>query len=255
MGFLLTARWRAAQGSYAAAAMDVERALPICRELGNLHETAAAWLALGSIRLQQGDFATARQHLADAQAIARSAGMADLADIELALVEAALDEHRLDDAEQAMTSLLSRGPERQRPQGWLLEARIALAHGHADQARAAVDRARGLIHGDADAEQHLWLDVVGGAVRAAAERATERAGGRHILAAAARAAHSGGWFAPELEARLALADLALREHARDAAQAQLDAVGPMIATSGALRWRDAYDRLRRDIRSPRRRDQ
>jgi tetratricopeptide (TPR) repeat protein len=248
LGLVLTARWRSAQGSYAAAAADLERALPITRALGNPRDTAAALDQLGRVRLDQGDFAAARRHFGEALALApRGDRPEELGvGVELQLVALELAEGRVDRAAEQMAAIRARHADLARPEAFALQANVALARGDLAAARAAARVARERSRALPEMGALLQVEILEGRLLAASRRSAERSAAHRLLDATIGRARAAGWFAAELEARLALVEVHLGEQAPADARRELDTIREMIERRGAHRWSGALDQLSAD---------
>ena len=244
LGLALTAYWRAAHGRYQAAAEDLERMLPITRELGDAVQTAAALEDLGRVRLDQGDPAAARRHFQEALGLARARDHAWLVtSLEVGLAVIELHEGQIDGARREIERIRGREPGASHPEALLLAGQIAMAEGRPIDAREATRLLRERLQLDLDAEQRMRLEILEARVLASSRRPVERAAARKRLRDTIERAHGGAWFRPELEARLALAELHLKAGARPAAADELEVVGSMIRGRGARRWMAALERL------------
>lgn len=211
----------AAQGNLEGAEALLDEALAIKRETGNRSSVAFSLAELGGVASARGELAAARRHHEEAARIREELGQkARVAESRLALASVSLDEGAAAAAAAAARETIEvfRTEKMRDLEGsaWLVVGRCLVAQGNGGGARQAVQEATRLLGESQNRTTRLALAIAvaradGVAAGPGAARVAER------LAAAAAEARAMGHVALELEARLAGAEVDVR-NARPQAQ-------------------------------------
>jgi tetratricopeptide (TPR) repeat protein/tRNA A-37 threonylcarbamoyl transferase component Bud32/TolB-like protein len=192
-------------GELAAARQSFRSSLALCRQTGNKSASAHALFGLGEVLAREGKTEEARKNHEQALALRTELGeKGTLAESRLALAAVlfdAGDRVRAGDlARAAARELGHQGAASGEALALALVARIAQVHGDIEEAREAINRAKGLLTGK-DQDLKARLTVALAAARLGREKAP-----RAVLTGVADQAARAGLLELRLEADLALAE-------------------------------------------------
>ena len=218
------------QGDLASAKQGFEQSIGILEKNGNQDSSAYGMFSLGSLLLEEADFSGARKMYEQALAIRKSAGdQLTVAEVQLGLVDLSLEEARSPvEQEAAMRQALEVFQQQKARDdeiaAWSLRARALLMEEKAPAAKEALQYARSLA-GKSQSPEVRW----GTAITAARIETA----GKDIALTAARMdaikelnaivakSRELGYQGIELDARLALAQIEMKEGQMAAGRAHL----------------------------------
>jgi eukaryotic-like serine/threonine-protein kinase len=206
-----------AGGRLKEAQQDVEKAIASGpNEAGS--EMTSAWLVSGEVSEAESDLGTARDAFNKSLEISQRLGdMTLIAEAQLHLADVALSDGALQTAEgltrQAIAQFEKAGSEPDLVSGHTLLSRVLLEQGRIDESRKAVERATELSRTSADPALRMPAAIQASrlAMSGSDQRATKAA--RQALLATFNTAKKLGYYDMECEARLALAEIALKANA------------------------------------------
>jgi tetratricopeptide (TPR) repeat protein/TolB-like protein len=204
----------AAQGDLKGAQALLEEALALKRETGNRSSIAFTLAELGGLAAARGDLGAARKHHEEAARIREALGQkARAAESRLALATVSLDTGQAAAAEAVAreTADVFRAEKMGDLEGAarLVLARSLAVQGKGSDARQAVQEASRLLSASQDRAVRLSLAIAAARVDGAAADPGAASSAERLVAAAAEATRMGH-VALELDARLALAEVEVR---------------------------------------------
>jgi eukaryotic-like serine/threonine-protein kinase len=208
------------QGDLASAKRGFEESIGIQEKNGNQDSSAYSMLSLGSLLLEEADFSGARKMYQQALAIRKSAGdQLTVAEVQLGLVDLSLEEARSPvEQEAAMRQALAVFQEQKAGddeiQAWSLLARALLAEYKTPAAKEALQHARSLA-GKSQSPEVRWRTAITAARIETAGKDIARTAARmdalKELNAIVAKSRELGYQGIELDARLALAEIEMKE--------------------------------------------
>jgi DNA-binding winged helix-turn-helix (wHTH) protein/tetratricopeptide (TPR) repeat protein len=221
------------QGDLAGAKQEISQALQFWQKNGDRNSQADALSGLGNLLLGEADFSGARKMYEQALAIRKSGGdQLTIAETQLGIAELSLEEgHPPAEQEAAMRQVIE-ALQRQKArddetQAWYILARALLAQDKAAAASDAIEHARSLAAKSQNPEVR-WRTAIAASrvsidgkdnVRTASRMAAEK----ELNAIVARSRELG-YRGIELDARLALAEIEMKEGQTAAGRAHLAAI-------------------------------
>jgi tetratricopeptide (TPR) repeat protein len=223
----------AAQGHLPAAKREFEQSLAAQQKNGNQNASAYVMYHLGYLLTDQADFAGARRMYEQALTIRKSAGdQLTIAETQLGLAELALAEaHAPVDQEAAMRQLIGvfqkQNARDDEIQAWYILARTLLASNSRESAAEAIGHALSLV-GKSQAPEIRWRTaIVAARVNAAGKdvaRTASSSDPRKQLSDIIAESRQLGDRGIELEARLALAEIEMKDGEPVAGRTHLAAI-------------------------------
>jgi DNA-binding winged helix-turn-helix (wHTH) protein/tetratricopeptide (TPR) repeat protein len=218
------------QGDLASAKRGFEQSIGILQKNGNQDSAAYGMSSLGSLLLQEADFSGARKMYEQALAIRTSAGdQLTLSEVQLGIAELSLEEARSPVEQEAVMRRVLEVFQQQKArddeiQAWSLLARALLAEGKAPAAKEAMRHARSLA-GKSQSPEIRWRTAITAARIETAGKDIARAAAaiEALKELSAIVTKSGelGYQGIELDARLALAEIEMKEGRTAAGRAHL----------------------------------
>jgi len=221
------------QGELARAGQALEESLAIQQKNGNPNASAYVMYHFGYLRLDEADFSGARRMYEQALAIRKSAGdQLTIAETQLGLAELSLEEAHSPAAQEASMRQAIEVFQQQKAsddeiQAWGILARAMFAQDKAAAATEAIEHARSLA-GKSQNPEIRWRTAIAAArVYVAGENNGRSASGiaaQKELNAAIAKSRELGYRGIELDARLALAEIEIKEGQTAAARERLAAI-------------------------------
>ena len=221
------------QGDLAGAKQEINDALQAWQKSGDRNASADASWRLGNLLLQEGDLSGARRMYEQALAIRTSAGdKLTMAQVQLALADLSLEETHSPAEQEAAAHQVIEVFQKQKArddeiQAWCVLARAMLAQDKAAAASDAIEHARSLA-GKSQNPEIRWRTAIAAArlyidgkdnARTASRMAAEKE-----LNAIVSKSRELGYRGIELDARLALAEIEMKEGQTSAGRAHLAAI-------------------------------
>jgi DNA-binding winged helix-turn-helix (wHTH) protein/tetratricopeptide (TPR) repeat protein len=221
------------QGNLAGAKQVLEEALAIQQKNGNQNASAYVLYHFGYLLLDEADFSGARKMYEQALAIRSSAGdQLTIAETELGLADLSLEEAHSPMEQEASIRQVIEVFQKQKAgddeiQAWYVLARALLAQGKAAAASDAFEHAR-LLAGTSQNPEIRWRTAIAASRLYVAGRDKARTASRMAaqeeLNAIVRKSRELGYQGIELDARLALAEIEMKEGQTAAGLAHLAAI-------------------------------
>ena len=220
------------QGDLAGAKQEINDALQAWQKSGDRNASASGTWRLGNLLLQEGDLAGARRMYEQALAIRTSAGdKLTMAQVQLALADLSLEEAHSPAEQEAAAHQVIEVFQKQKArddeiQAWCVLARAMLAQDKAAAAADAIEHARSLA-GKSQNPEVRWRTAIAAArlyVAGKDSARTPRMAAQKELNAIVAKSRELGYRGIELDARLALAEIEMKEGQTAAARAHLDAI-------------------------------
>jgi tetratricopeptide (TPR) repeat protein len=227
------------QGELKPARKRYEEALGIAKEMGNKSLTAYALYLLGDVEFYGGQLSAARKDYEQALAIRKEMGdPRTTAETQLALASLALEEKHFAEAESGARDCGEQFEKMKTVDNEALAysvlAQALSAQEKNADAQAAAEKSAQLSEKGGDTNARLRVAIASATIRAKSGRAGDVASANEALRTAVRDANKQGLTALQLEARLALGQIASASGDRGAARAQLAAVQKDAASKGML---------------------
>jgi tetratricopeptide (TPR) repeat protein len=229
------------QGDLAGAKQGFEQSLATWQKSGNKDGSSDVMGGLGGLLLQEADFSGSRKMYEQALALRTSAGeKLTVAETQLALADLSLEEGRSPAEQeaavrQALEVFQAQKLRDDETQAWCVLARALLAQGKAAAAKEAVQHARSLAAKSQNPEIR-WQTAITAARIELAEKDfahTAASSATHKeLAAIITKSRETGYMGIELDARLARAEIEMKDGQTAAGRAHLDAVEVDARTKG-----------------------
>ncbi len=221
------------QGNLAGAKQALEESLAIQQKNGNQNASAYVMYHFGYLLVDEADFSGARKMYEQALAIRNSAGdQLTIAETELGLAELSLEEARSPKEQEASLRQAIEVFQKQKAgddeiQAWYILARAMLAQDRAAAAADAMEHARSLA-GKSQNREVRWRTAIAAArLRLDGKdhaRPASRMAAQEELNAIVQKSRELGYQGIELDARLALAEIEMKEGQTAAGRAHLAAV-------------------------------
>jgi DNA-binding winged helix-turn-helix (wHTH) protein/tetratricopeptide (TPR) repeat protein len=221
------------QGDLAGARQELEESLAIQQKNGNRNASAYVMYHFGYLLLDEADFPGARKMYEQSLAIRNSAGdQLTIAETELGLADLSLEEaHSPVDQEASMRQVIEvfkkQKADDDEIQAWCILARAMLAQGKAAPAADAIEHARSLA-GKSQNPEVRWRTAIAAARLYVAGKDNARTAPRMTaqkeLNAIVAKSRELGYRGIELDARLALAEIEMKEGQTAAGRAHLAAI-------------------------------
>jgi DNA-binding winged helix-turn-helix (wHTH) protein/tetratricopeptide (TPR) repeat protein len=221
------------QGDLASARQGFEQSIATQQKNGNQDSSAYGMSSLGSLLLQEADFSGARKMYQQALAIRKSAGdELTVAEVQIGLAELSLEEARSPiEQEAAMRQALEVFQQQKARddeiQAWSLLARALLAEKKEPAANEAMQHARSLA-GKSQSPEIRWRTAITAARIETAGKDITRTAARmdalKELNAIVAKSRELGYQGIELDARLALAQIEMKEGQVSAGRVHLAAI-------------------------------
>ena len=221
------------QGDLAGAKQEMNDALQVWQKSGDRNASAIGMGRLGNLLIEEGDFSGARRMYEQALAIRTAAGdKLTMAQVQLALADLSLEEAHVPAEQEAATHQVIEVFQKQKArddeiQAWCVLARALLAQDKAAAAADAIEHARSLAAKSQNPEVR-WRTAIAAAhlyvagkanVRTASSMSTQKE-----LNAVVRKSRELGYRGIELDARLALAEIEMKEGQTATGRAHLAAI-------------------------------
>jgi tetratricopeptide (TPR) repeat protein/tRNA A-37 threonylcarbamoyl transferase component Bud32 len=224
------------EGDLARAEEVFQESLAVLQRTGDKTYAAGAHQAYGNLRLEKGDRAGARLHYERALAMREAMGEAGAAtETRLALAGLALEEGRPPQAEAMGRAAAEQAAKEKNVDNeaaaHMVIARARLAQGRAEEAREAAGRAAALVARSEKLALRATLTLVEARLRAAGGAPADLQAARRSLRGLLSKGGEQLPLALQLEARLALAEVAARGKEK-AARAELQALAQECRTRG-----------------------
>jgi DNA-binding winged helix-turn-helix (wHTH) protein/tetratricopeptide (TPR) repeat protein len=220
------------QGDLASAKQGFEQSIVTQQKNGNQDSSAYAMSSLGGLLFQEADFSGARKMYEQALAIRTSAGdQLTLSEVQLGIAELSLEEARFPvEQEAAMRRALEVFQQQKARddeiQAWCILARAMLAQGKAAAASDAIEHARSLA-GKSQSPEVRWRTAIAAARLYVAGKDNARTASRMAqkeLNAIVAKSRELGYRGIELDARLALAEIEMKQGQTAEGRAHLAAI-------------------------------
>jgi len=218
------------QGDLAGAKQEINDALQAWQKSGDRNASAYGMWRLGNLLLQENDLSGARRMYEQALAIRTSAGdKLTMAQVQLALADLSLEEAHSPAEQEAAAHQVIEVFQKQKArddeiQAWCILARAMLAQGKAAAASDAMEHARSLAVKSQNPEIR-WRTAIAAAHLYVAGKDNARTASRlpaqMELDAIVRKSRELGYRGIELDARLALAEIEMKEGQTAAGRAHL----------------------------------
>jgi DNA-binding winged helix-turn-helix (wHTH) protein/tetratricopeptide (TPR) repeat protein len=221
------------QGNLTGAKEALEESLAIQQKNGNRNAAAYVMYHFGFLLLDEADFSGARKMYEQALAIRSSAGdQLTIAETELGLAELSLEEaHSPVEQEASMRQAIDVFQKQKAGddeiQAWYILARALLAQDKAAAASDAIEHARSLAGKSQDPEVRWRTAIAAARLYVAGKdnaRTASRMAAQKELNAIVAKSRELGYQGIELDARLALAEIEIKEGQTAAGQAHLAAI-------------------------------
>ena len=221
------------QGNLAGAKQGLEESLAIQQKNGNRNASAYVMYHFGYLLLDRADFSGARKMFEQALAIRSSAGdQLTIGETQLGLAELSLEEARSPREQEASMRQVTEVFQKQKAgddeiQAWCVLARALIAQDEASAAFDAIEHARSLA-GKSQSPEVRWQTAITEAHLYVAgkdnTRAASRLAAQKELNAVVAKSRELGYQGVELDARLALAEIEMKEGQTVAGRAHLAAI-------------------------------
>jgi tetratricopeptide (TPR) repeat protein len=221
------------QGDLAGAKREIDQALQGWQKNGDQNSLAIAMSGLGNLLLEEADFSGARRMYEHALAIRTSAGdQLTIAETQLGLAELSLEEARSPAEQEAATRQVIEVLQKQKARddeiaAWCILARALFAQDKVAAASDAIEHARSLA-GKSQNPEIRWRTAIAAARVSPAgtdlAHTASRMAARKELDAVAAKSRELGYRGIELDARLALAEIEMKEGQTAAGRAHLAAI-------------------------------
>jgi eukaryotic-like serine/threonine-protein kinase len=207
------------QGDLAGAQQGLERSLEAWQKGSAQYFSAYAMWSLGSLLLEEADFAGSRAMYEQALALRTSAGeKLTIAETQLSLVDLSLEEARSPVEQevivrQALEVFQTQKVRDDETQAWCVLSRALLAEGKSADAKEAMQHARSLAASSQNPEIRWRTAITAARVETAEKNVGHSAAGnatRKELAAVIAKSGELGYVGVELDARLALAEIEMK---------------------------------------------
>ena len=224
---------RQLQGDLVAAKQGFERSLATWQKTGVQYYSAFAMWNLGSLLLEEADFAGSRKMYDQALALRTSAGdKITIAETQLALADLSLEEARSPAEQetvvrQALEVFQTQKVRDDETQAWCVLARALLAQGKAGAAKDAMQHARSLAAKSQNPEIRWRTAITAARIETAGNNVDRSAAGnraRKELATIITKSRELGYMGIELDARLALAEIEMKTGQTAAGREHLTAI-------------------------------
>jgi tetratricopeptide (TPR) repeat protein len=212
------------QGDLAGAKQEINQALQFWQKNGDRNSQADAMSGLGNVLLEEADFSGARKIYEQALAIRKSGGdQLTMAETQLGLAEVSLEEAQAPAEQEAAARQVIEVFQKQRArddeiQAWCILARAMLAQDKTAAASDAIEHARSLA-GKSQNPEVRWRTAI-----VAAQVNPIGIASRKELNAVIQKSRELGYRGIELNARLALAEMEVKEGQTAAGRAHLAAI-------------------------------
>jgi tetratricopeptide (TPR) repeat protein len=210
---------RQLQGDLVAAKQGFEQSLATWQKNGVQYYSAYAMWNLGSLLLEEADFAGSRKMYEQALALRTAAGeKLTIAETQLALADLSLEEARSPAEQEAVVRQALEVFQTQKvrddeTQAWCVLARALLAQGKAGAAKDAMQHARSLAAKSQNPEIRWRTAITAARIETAGNNVARSAAAiaaRKELAAIMTKSRELGYQGIELDARLALAEIEMK---------------------------------------------
>jgi Tfp pilus assembly protein PilF len=227
------------QGELKSARKRYEESLGMAKEMGNKNLTAYALYLLGDVAFYGGQLSAARKEYEQALAIRKEMGdPRTTAETQLALASLAIEEKHFAEAESAARDCAEQFEKMKTVDNEALAysvlAQALSAQEKNADAQAAAGKATQLAEKGGDTSARLRVAIASAVIRAKSGRAADISSANDALRAALSEANKQGLTGLQLEARLALGQIASASGDRSGGQAQLAAVQKDAASKGLL---------------------
>ncbi len=231
------------QGDFAGAKQALEESLAIQQKNGNRNASAYVLYHFGYLLLDEGDFSGARKMYEQALAIRSSAGdQRTVAETQLDLADLSLEEAHSPGEQEALMRQVIEVFQKQKAgddeiQAWCILARAMLAQDKSAAASDAIEHARSLA-GKSQNPEVRWRTAIAAARlyvagKENARNASRMATQRELNAIVAKSRELG-YRCIELDARLALAEIEMKEGLTAEGRAHLAAIESDAKAKGYL---------------------
>jgi tetratricopeptide (TPR) repeat protein len=221
------------QGDLAGAKQELNDALHSWQKSGDRNASAYGMWRLGNVLLQEADLSRARTMYEQALAIRTSAGdKFTMAQVQLALADLSLEEAHAPAEQEAATHQVIEVFQKQKArddeiQAWCVLARAMLAQDKAAAASDAIEHARSLAGKSQNPEVRWRTALATARLYVAGKDQAHTASGiaaQKELNAVVQKSRELGYLGIELDARLALAEIEMKEGQTTAGRARLAAI-------------------------------
>jgi DNA-binding winged helix-turn-helix (wHTH) protein/tetratricopeptide (TPR) repeat protein len=221
------------EGDLVGAKRALEESLAIQQKNGNRNASAYVMYHFGGLLLDEADFSGARKMYEQALAIRSTAGdQLTIAETDLGLADLSLEEAHSPMQQEASMRQVIEVFQKQKAgddeiQAWCILARAMLAQGKAPAAADAIEHARSLA-GKSQNPEIRWRTTIAAARLSVAgndnARAASRMSAQKELSAIVVKSRELGYQGIELDARLALSEIEMKEGQTEVGRAHLAAV-------------------------------
>jgi DNA-binding winged helix-turn-helix (wHTH) protein/tetratricopeptide (TPR) repeat protein/TolB-like protein len=231
------------QGDLVGAQQEIEQSLAIFQKNGDQETSAYVMSRLGGLLLQEGDFLGARKMYDQALKIQTTAGdKLSIAETHLGLADLSLEEPRSPAEQevavrQALEVFQKQKARDNETNSWCILARALIAQGKAAEAKDAMQHARSLAVKSQNPEIR-WRTAITAARIETTEKGVAHSGvgtaaSKELTAIIAKSQELG-YMGIQLDARLALAEIELKEGQTAVARAHLAAIEADAKAKGYL---------------------
>jgi eukaryotic-like serine/threonine-protein kinase len=213
------------QGDLPGAKQEINQALQFWQKNGDRNSQADAMSGLGKLLLEEADFSGARKMYEQAMAIRKSGGdQLTIAETQLGLAELSIEEGQPPMGQEASMRQVIEVFQKQKArddeiQAWCVLARAMLAQDKAGPASDAIEHARSLA-GKSQNPEVRWRTAI---AAARLDKSASRTVQKELNAVVAKSRELG-YQGIELDARLALAEIEMKEGQTAAGRAHLAAI-------------------------------
>jgi eukaryotic-like serine/threonine-protein kinase len=229
------------QGDLAGAKQGFEQSLATWQKSGNKDSSANVMWSLGSLLLQEADFSASRKMYEQALALRTSAGeKLTIAETQLALADLSLEEGRSPAEQEAAVRQSLEVFQTQKlrddeTQAWCVLAGALLGEGKAAAAKEAMQHARSVAARSQNPEIRWRTAITAARIETSEKDIAHSAAGiaaRKELSAIIAKSRELGYMGIELDARLALAEIEMKEGQTTAGRAQLTTIEAAAKAKG-----------------------